>query len=202
LRERARLIAAGLARDFESQIPGRVSKYDDTFNPRAFGDLMGQWGTSTILIESGAMPNDPDKQALRRLNAAAILRTLDAIATRSYEQFDPADYEKLLFNTGGALDLLVRGGRIVLPGLAPIVADVAINFEDPVARTGGRIRDVGDLAGTIAVDTIDATGAFIHPRAEALTSSGPKGYLTIGSRAALDIRAGADTTSAMKRRIE
>jgi hypothetical protein len=202
LRERARLIAAGLARDFESQIPGRVSKYDDTFNPRAFGDLMGQWGTSTILIESGAMPNDPDKQALRRLNAAAILRTLDAIATRSYEQFDPADYEKLLFNTGGALDLLVRGGRIVLPGLAPIVADVAINFEDPVARTGGRIRDVGDLAGTIAVDTIDATGAFIHPRAEALTSNGPQGYLTIGSRAALDIRAGADTTTAIKRRIE
>ena len=202
LRARARLIAAGLARDFESQIPGRVSKYDDAFNPRAFGDLMGQWGTSTILIESGAMPNDPDKQGLRRLNAAAILRTLDAIATRSYEQFDPADYEKLLFNTGGALDLLVRGGRIVLPGLAPIVADVAINFEDPVARTGGRIRDVGDLAGTIAVDTIDATGAFIHPRAEALTSNGAKGYLTIGSRAALDIRAGADTTSAIKRRIE
>ena len=202
LRARARLIAAGLARDFETQIPGRVSKYDDAFNPRAFGDLMGQWGTSTILIESGAMPNDPDKQGLRRLNAAAILRTLDAIATRSYEQFDPADYEKLLFNTGGALDLLVRGGRIVLPGLAPIVADLAINFEDPVARTGGRVRDVGDLAGTIAVDTIDATGSFIHPRAEALTSNGPKGYLTIGSRAALDIRAGADTTSAIKRRIE
>ena len=202
LRARARLIAAGLARDFETQIPGRVSKYDDAFNPRAFGDLMGQWGTSTILIESGAMPNDPDKQGLRRLNAAAILRTLDAIATRSYEQFDPADYEKLLFNTGGALDLLVRGGRIVLPGLAPVVADLAINFEDPVARTGGRIRDVGDLAGTIAVDTIDATGAFIHPRAEALTSNGPKGYLTVGARAALDIRAGADTMSAIKRRIE
>ena len=202
LRERARLIAAGLARDFESQIPGRVSKYDDAFNPRAFGDLMGQWGTSTILIESGALPNDPDKQGLRRLNAAAIVHTLDAIATRAYEQFDPADYEKLLFNTGGALDLLVRGGRIVLPGLPPVVADLAINFEDPVARTGGRIRDVGDLAGTIAVDTIDATGAFIHPRAEALTSNGPKGYLTVGSRAALDIRASADTTSAIKRRIE
>jgi hypothetical protein len=202
LRERARLIAAGLARDFDSQIPGRVSKYDDTFNPRAFGDLMGQWGTSTILIESGAMPNDPDKQGLRRLNAAAILRTLDAIATRSYEQFDPADYEKLLFNTGGALDLLVRGGRIVVPGLQPIVADLAINFEDPVARTGGRIRDVGDLSGTIAVDTIDATGAFIHARPEALTTNGPPGYLTIGARSALDIRETADTASTLKRRIQ
>ena len=202
LRARARLIAAGLARDFDSQVPGRVSKYDDAFNPRAFGDLMGVWGTSTILIESGAMPNDPDKQGLRRLNTAAIIRTLDAIATRAYEQSDPGDYEKLQYNTSGAFDLLVRGGRIVLPGLAPVVADVAINFEDAVARTGGRVRDVGDLAGVVAVDTLDATGAFLHARPEALTSNGPRGYLTVGSRAALDIRAGADTTSALKRRIE
>jgi len=202
LRARARLIAAALARDFDSQVPGRVSKYDDAFNPRAFGDLMGVWGTSTILIESGAMPNDPDKQGLRRLNTAAIIRTLDAIATRAYEQSDPGDYEKLQYNTSGAFDLLVRGGRIVLPGLEPVVADVAINFEDAVARTGGRVRDVGDLAGVVAVDTLDATGAFLHPRPEALTSNGPRGYLTVGSRAALDIRAGADTTSALKRRIE
>ena len=202
LRSRARLVAAGLAQDFESQIPGRVSKYDDSFNPRAFGDLMGQWGTSTILIESGAMPNDPDKQGLRRLNAAAILRTLDAIATRAYEQFDPNDYDKLAFNTGGALDLLVRGGRIVVPGLEPIVADLAINFDDPVARTGGRIRDVGDLSGTIAVDTIDATGAFVHARPEALSQNGPKGYLTIGARSALDIRETVDPNSTLKRRIE
>jgi hypothetical protein len=202
LRARARLIAAGLARDFDSQLPGRVSKYDDTFNPRAFGDLMGVWGTSTILIESGAMPNDPDKQGLRRLNAAAIVRTLDVIATRAYEQFDPSEYDKLAFNTGGALDLLVRGGRIVVPGLTPIVADVAINFEDPVARTGGRIRDVGDLAGTIAVDTIDATGAFLHARPEALTTNGPPGYLTVGAKAALDIRETADPGSTLKRRIE
>ena len=88
-------------------------------------------------------------------------------------------------------------GRIVLPGLQPVVADVAINFEDAVARTGGRVRDVGDLAGVVAVDTLDATGVFLHPRPEALTSNGPRGYLTVGSRAALDIRAGADTTSAL-----
>src|SRR5215207_31824 len=85
-RARARLVAADLVRDFDSQIPGRVSKYDDTFNARAFGDLMAAWGTSTILIESGALPNDPDKQGLRRLNTAAIVRTLYGIATKAYER--------------------------------------------------------------------------------------------------------------------
>jgi hypothetical protein len=201
-RARARLVAAGLVRDFDSQIPGRVSKYDDAFNTRAFGDLMATWGTSTILIESGAMPNDPDKQGLRRLNAAAIIHTLDVIATRAYERADPNDYEQLLYNTGGAYDLLVRGGRLVVPGMAPVVADIAVNFEDPVARTGGRVREVGDLAGVIAVDTLDATGAFLHARPEALTTNGPRGYLTVGARAAFDIRETVDPQSTIKRRIE
>ena len=202
LRARARLVAAGLVRDFDSQVPGRVSKYDDTFNPRAFGDLMGVWGTSTILIESGAMPNDPDKQGLRRLNTAAIIRTLDAIATKSYEHANPADYENLQFNTSGAYDLLVRAGSIILPGMAPVVADIAVNFDDPVARVGGRVREIGDLAAAIAVDTLDATGLFLHARPEALTSTGVRGYLSVGARAAFDIREKADPQSLLKRRIE
>ena len=163
---------------------------------------MGVWGTSTILIESGAMPNDPDKQALRRLNAATILRALDAIATRAYEQNDPNDYEKLLYNTGGAYDLIVRGGRLVLPGLTPVVADVAINFEDAVARTGGRVREVGDLAGVIAVDTLDATGAFLHARPEALTTNGPPGYSPLARARRSTSGPRLDTKSTLKRRIE
>ena len=202
VRSRARLVAAGIARDLATQIPGRIAKYDDAFNPRAFGDLIQTWGTSTVLIESGAMPDDPDKQALRRLNAAAILRALDAIATKSYLTAEPNDYEQLPFNTGGAYDLLVRGGRLVLPGRPALVADVAINFDDAVARTGGRVREVGDLSAVVAIDTLDATGAFLHPRAEALVGSGDRMYLTIGARAALDVREGADVGSRLRRKIE
>ena len=202
VRSRARLVAAGLARDFGSEIPGRVAKYDDSFNARAFGDLMQAWGTSTVLIESGALPNDPDKQQLRRLNGAAIIRALDAIATKSYESADAQTYEALPYNTGGAYDLLIKGGQIVLPNMPPLVADLAVNFDDAVARTGGRVREVGDLTAVIAIDTIDASGAFLHPRPDALTTTGAPGYLTIGARAAFDIRASADPQSAVRRRIE
>jgi hypothetical protein len=201
-RTRARLVAAGIARDLAGDIPGRVAKYDDAFNPRAFGDLMQTWGTSTVLIESGALPNDPDKQRLRRLNAGAIIRALDAIATKSYEMADPNDYDRLPFNTGGAYDLVVRGGQVVLPGMPPLVADVAINYDDAVARTGPRVREVGDLSAAVSIDTLDATGAFVHARPEAMTSTGGRGYLTIGARAAFDVRASADPNSPVRRRIE
>ena len=200
-RSRAQLVAATIARILEADIPGRVAKYDDSFNPRAFGDLMQQWGTSTVLIESGALPDDPQKQRLRALNVAAILGALDAIATGSYAAADPAAYESLRQNAGGASDLLVVGGRLVLPGQPPMLADIAINYEDAVARTEGRVRDVGDLRETVAIDTIDAAGLFLHPQPAALTRNSGGVWLRLGAPAAIDIRRGAEPTSALVRTI-
>jgi hypothetical protein len=116
VRSRARLVAAVIAQTLVEEIPGRIARYDDTFNPRAFGDLMQQWGTSTVLIESGALPNDPEKQHLRALNVAALLAALDAIATGRYATADPSLYESLPGNRGGPSDVLVLGGHVVLPG--------------------------------------------------------------------------------------
>ena len=201
VRARARLVAATLARAFAYEIPGRVAKYDDEFNPRAFGDLMQQWGTSTVLIESGALPDDPQKQRLRVLNAAAILDALDAIATRGYQTADPAWYERLPFNAGGAYDLLARGGRLVLDDKAPMLVDLAINYEDAVARTGGRIRDVGDLADVIAIDTLDLDGLYVHPSPSVLTRTPAGAMLRLGADAELEIRRGPSPSSELVRRI-
>ncbi|MGK2934845.1 MAG: M14 family zinc carboxypeptidase [Gemmatimonadaceae bacterium] len=201
VRLRARLVAATLATVFAYEIPGRVAKYDDEYNPRAFGDLMQQWGTSTVLIESGALPADPEKQRLRALNFAGILLALDAIATRGYETADAGAYERLPFNEGGAFDLLVRGGHLVLPGRPSMQADLAINYDDAVARTGGRVRDVGDLAHVVAIDTIEAGGLYLHPAPGALsfTPAGP--MLRLGASAVIDLRRGPDPASDLVRRI-
>ena len=201
VRTRARLVAATLATAFGYEIPGRVAKYDDEYNPRAFGDLMQQWGTSTVLIESGALPNDPQKQRLRTLNAAAILVALDAIATGGYASANPNAYESLPFNAGGAFDLLVRGGMLVLENRAPVLVDLAINYEDAVARTGGRIRDVGDLADVIAIDTLDVPGLFIHPSQSVLTRTPQGAMLRIGAEADLEFRRGVDAASELVRRL-
>lgn len=201
VRGRARLVAAVMARMLADSIPGRVGKYDDTFNPRAFGDLMQQWGTSTVLIESGALEGDPQKQRLRALNVAIILGALDAIATRGYEAADTASYESLPENAGGANDLVIVGGQLVLPGKPPLRADIAINFEDGAARAGGRVREVGDLRGVAAIDTVDATGLFLHPAAAALTTKEGGTWLRIGAEAELDIRRTAEPASELVRRI-
>jgi hypothetical protein len=194
-------VASEIAGILAPELGGRLAKYDDSFNPRAFGDLMQTWGASTVLIESGALPDDPQKQRLRALHVAAILGALDAIATRRYEAADPAVYDALPFNTGGASDLMIRGGHIVLPGTAPMRADIAVNFEEAVARTDGRVREIGDLEGAVAIDTLNATGLYLHPREPALTRSDGGTLLQVGAPAAFDLRRGPEVSSELVRAL-
>jgi hypothetical protein len=158
-------------------------------------------------------PQRPAGRHRTARTAADADKSWGPIRTGAFERADPDEYERLQFNTGGAYDLLIRGGARVMPGMPPLRADVAVNFDDAVARTGGRVREVGDLVAVTAIDTVDAANAFLHPRAEAL--AGPAGvgtgagtgagrWLTIGARAAIDLRdgAGAGAESKLLRRFE
>jgi len=202
VRSRARLVAAVIARGLNGEVPGRVAKYDDSFNPRAFGDLMQQWGTSTVLIESGGLPNDPEKQRLRALNVAGILAALDAIATGGFAAANKDWYETLPVNASGAADLLIMGGSLVLPGKAPVPLDIAINYDDPLNRSGSRIRELGDLQAATALDTLDATGLFLHPAVSALTARGGQNWLRVGANGVFDIRKGPEVSSQLVRRFQ
>jgi hypothetical protein len=200
-RAAARLVAAGIAATLAREIPGRVAKYDDAFNPRAFGDLMQLWGTSTVLIESGALPADPEKQRLRAINVAAILSALDAIATGRFRAADPGAYDRLPVNDRAAVDVLVRGGTLVLPGVEPMRVDLALNYDEPVARRRPRVREVGDLAAVVALDTVDASGLFLHPAPAMLTEQRGARWLRLGAPAQLTIRRGRDAASESVRAI-
>src|SRR5690606_40382435 len=83
-RARAIEVAVAIRAVLEPYIAGYMAKWDDTFNARAFGDLTQQAGVSTILIESGGIEGDPQKQQLRKLNFLALVGALDAIATGSH----------------------------------------------------------------------------------------------------------------------
>jgi hypothetical protein len=202
VRSRARLVASTMAAGLTREIPGRVARYDDTFNPRAFGDLMQTWGTSTVLIEAGALPDDPQKQRLRTLNAAAILVALDALATGTYANAGAATYDELPQNTGGAMDVLIKGAQLVIPGQPPMKLDISVNYDDAVARTGGRVREVGDLQGVIAIDTLSLDGLYLHPDAEALVGTPGRHWLTIDAPAKFTVRRGESPTSEVVRRID
>jgi hypothetical protein len=202
VRSRARLVAARIVETLRGEIPGRMAHYDDTYNPRAFGDHMQAWGTSTVLIESGALPDDPEKQRLRTLNVVALLSALDGIATGDYTQADAQAYESLPFNAGGARSLLITGGTLVLPGLTPLKADLAVDYDDPLHKASPVLRDVGDLSTSVALDTLDATGLFLHPAARMLGKGDKRVYLKMDEPAEFTLTRGADISSEVVEKVK
>ncbi len=171
-RRRAMQVATLLIEAVNPLVGDHIAKYDDTFNPRAFGDLMGAWGASTVLIEAGAWEGDPQKQHLRMTNFVGILIALDAIATGRYAQYDPGVYESLEYNGRRVTDLLIVGGTIVIPGIPPLEADLLVNYDMPLLQQEAVIADIGDMGRSEAQDTLDVSGLYLIPTGKALGEDG------------------------------
>jgi hypothetical protein len=166
IRLRAKRVASTFARVMNIFIPGRIAKWDDTFEPRAFGDSLQKSGTSTILIESGGSKGDPNKFFLRKLNYVGLLITLYAIATEKYSESDIEIYEQIPFNTELGCDYIIRNALFkVSDHVPPIRVDVGINFEEQIDSVTGRIErfakiiEFGDLSILAALEEIDACGS-------------------------------------------
>lgn len=154
VRLRAMQLIGAMNESLEPHIPGRIAKYDDTFEPRAFGDNIQKWGTSTILVESGGYPDDPEKQYLRKLNFLLLMESLTHIANDTYTRFSEADYDAIPFNrSSGVHDFLVRNATVKMSG---------VNYLVDLGWRNDRLIDIGDLSTTNAYDMFDADGYTIR----------------------------------------
>ena len=161
VRGRAMQTIASMNHLLQELIPGQVGKYDDAFEPRAFGDNIQKWGTSTILIESGGLVGDPEKQEVRKINFMLLLDALYTIATRSYTQFSTDQYFAIPDNGFQLMDLLIEEMQVPVNGTwYPI--DLAVRRRETEGRAGysftGSVEDLGDMQIFFGLETLDATG--------------------------------------------
>ncbi len=168
IRQRSMQLIVGMNRVLQQFVPGQVARYDDEFEPRAFGDNIQKWGTTLILIESGGYKDDVEKMAIRRLNFVAILTALSAIADGTYKQEAVEDYQAIPENGRPLFDVLIRNATVMREG-HPVRVDVGINryeVNDELARAfqyKSTIEDIGDLSTFYGLDEIDATGLTLAP---------------------------------------
>jgi hypothetical protein len=142
--------------------PGQVGRYNDDFEPRAFGDNIQKWGTSTILIESGGYPNDPEKQEIRKLNFVSILAAVFSIAEEDYKNAEISEYEKIPNNDRKLFDLKLTGLTYELLGKEYIL-DLGINQREVQDENldyfyDAYIADRGDLSTFYGYEDLDASG--------------------------------------------
>lgn len=161
VRKRALQVIVGMNKVMQKVAPGHVGKYDDAFEPRAFGDNFQKWGTSTILIESGGYPNDPEKQVIRKFNFMIILHALEQIADGSYTTYSLDDYYSIPDNSLRLMDLVIRNISMKKENHSYEV-DMGVRRRETDAHgdyfVNGVVDDLGDLSIFYGYEELDATG--------------------------------------------
>jgi hypothetical protein len=172
-RHRAMKVAALIAGTLKPYADGHFATYDDTFEPRAFGDNIQKWGTSTVLIESGQWPDDPQKSFVRKLNAVALFAALHGIATGSYADADLAAYDALPRNGEQMLDVIVRGATLTHGSGWSGLADLGFATSTPPGALSARyiLKYVGDLSTFGALKTVEGSGKTLDASAYSVGKS-------------------------------
>jgi hypothetical protein len=149
-------------------VPGHMARYDDEFEPRAFGDNFVKWGTSSILIESGGWKNNYEKQFIRKMNFLALLVGFQSIAGKHYEKADINDYISIPENKQRLFDVLLRNVSVEYNG-AKYKIDIGINHHEKGTDDNrddyfrGTIDDLGDLSTYYGYDEYDLEGMTVAP---------------------------------------
>ncbi len=164
-RLRAMRICALMAGALHQFVEGHIAAYDDSFEARAFGDRMQSWGTSTILIESGHWPQDPEKKFIRKLNVVALLVALHAISTGAYQDVELEQYHALKMNGTLVYDLVIRKVRVVHASGWSTRVDLGVSLEPEENRRSSApiatIKEIGDLHAHAGLQALDGSARNI-----------------------------------------
>ncbi|MGA0403018.1 MAG: M14 family zinc carboxypeptidase [Flavobacteriaceae bacterium] len=107
-RDEAMQLISYLYRINQHYIPNHTGRYNDDFEPRAFGDNIQKWGTKLILIETGGFKNDPEKQLGRKLNFVLIGSALEAIQKGLHKAISVEQYSQIPHNDRNLFDLKIE----------------------------------------------------------------------------------------------
>ncbi len=159
-RENAMQLIVVMNNEVQKYFPDQVGRYWDSFEPRAFGDNLQKWGTRTILIESGGLHHDREKQLLRKINYHMMLTAFHSIATSEYENYSQEDYNAIPNNSGRNLqELILR--NVEYDGIKRDIAFQSREVQNEDATQfyiDSYISDIGDLSRTYAYEEFDAAG--------------------------------------------
>lgn len=164
-RGNAMKLIVSMNKTIQEYMPGHVGRYDDAFEPRAFGDNIQKWGTNTILIESGGNIGDPEKKELVKINFMIMLHALHQIAREGYKTNELSEYYSIPENDRKFFDILIRQA-IVSYGNQLYIQDIGL-YNSELEKNPENIAlihavgDLGDLSTFYGYEELDGSGLVV-----------------------------------------
>ncbi|TAF34600.1 MAG: peptidase M14 [Cytophagales bacterium] len=171
-RKRAVQLIAQLYDALKPIIGAQMAKYADDYAPRCFGDSFQKAGYSTILIESGYVPYDEEKQIVRKYTFVAILKALVTIAQGLNDDKKLIKiYEEIPLNKKEQFFDYIISGVLIEMGGKKYITDLGVNVIDQLtANSSSRpqrsywLADVGDLRAFHAFKHIRTRGLRLQSK--------------------------------------
>ena len=139
-RAQAMKLIVHLNRKLQVLLPHSIGRWNNDYEPRAFGEWFQAQRVATMLVESGGYPGDGERSAVRRFHFGILLEALHAIASGAYAQQPVEAYELLPLNReNGMFDHIARHTEISVDGRL-FVADTGRRESETVT---GDLDDYG-----------------------------------------------------------
>ena len=143
-------LIALMNKSLQSKIPGRIGRYDDTFNANCVGDTFQMLGTPTVLIEAGHSPGDYSRDQTRKYVFMAILEGLKGIAGQRVVNQQVNEYREIPENDKRFFDILIHNPGFLNPAYKKgesigilykeVLEEKKIVF-DPYIEASGKLSD-------------------------------------------------------------
>lgn len=109
----------------QKQLPGKIGRYTDDFNPNCLGDTFQSMKVPAILIEAGHFDNDYLRENTRAFIFKSILYLIHGIRLNKNDLPDIDEYFKIPENEKMFVDVLIKNAK-TSKGLT----DIAIQYEE------------------------------------------------------------------------
>lgn len=148
-----------IARTLENVIPGKIGRYDDSFNPNCVGDAFQMAGATSILFEAGHYPDDYGRNKAREATFYAFLSLFGCLEGQLPESHEV--YFEIPENQDYFKDVLLRNVVIGDNKLQSLSITYEEILENEHIRLEPIIDAIGDLDEFFGHEEIDVKGASI-----------------------------------------
>ncbi|MDW5288398.1 M14 family metallopeptidase [Formosa sp. PL04] len=120
-------IIAEMNTTLQQLIPGKVGRYDDSFNINCVGDSFQSFNVPTILFEAGHFENDYDRDITRFYIFSSYLSAFTYISNQDVSGENYDDYFKIPENDKCFYDIIIRDANVGTEE-NPEILDVGVLF--------------------------------------------------------------------------
>jgi hypothetical protein len=156
-------LIAGINEVLQEYIPGKIGRFDDSFNINCVGDTFQYLGVPTLLFEAGHYPNDYEREKTRKFIFMSLVAGFTILSENDIVLNRNDNYLNIPQNNVVFFDFMYKNVKINYDGneiITNFVAQYKEELIDDELHFNAFIAEVGDLNGFFGHFEYDAKEAF------------------------------------------